>query len=89
MPEMERHLVIVRATFEMLLQLMTEGNKSLGAIETTKGLPKDAKFVRDYFDYEIGQVCFVFSHPSFDEVAPGSMIPVKEIVFKVEQLQTA
>jgi hypothetical protein len=81
MPEMERRLVIIKATFDFLLALMTEGNTTGGIVITTKGLPKDAKFIRDYFDHQSGQMCLVFSHPSFDEVSPGSMIPVRNIEF--------
>lgn len=83
MPEMERRLVIVRVTFDFLLALMTEGNV-VERVTTVEGLPKDAKFVRDYYDCQIGQACFVFSHSSFDEVSAGSMIPVREIVFNKE-----
>ena len=84
MPEREKRLVMVRATFDFLLDLMTEGNTTAGIITTVEGLPKDAKFIRDYYDYQVGQVCFVFSHDSFDEVSEGSMIPVKQVVFHRE-----
>ncbi len=79
---------MVMATFDFLLALMTEGNTSRGIITTVEGLPKDAKFVRDYYDHQSGQLCFLFSHPSFNEVPEGRIIPIRKIVFR-EELVTA
>ncbi len=47
-------------------------------VETTNGLPEDAKYVSQYFDPERACISIVIKSESFPEIAQGDIIPVIE-----------
>ena len=75
---------IVSISGEMFQDLITQGNK-FENFECLMGIPAGATFMR--MDYDIARGCytFLYEHPSFSSVAPGSRLPELEIAFKVER----
>ena len=69
MAEMMKRCKLVPVSFEILLEMITEGWTTGDYVITcTKGLPKDAQFVRSWYDEMRGQALLVFYHPDFPEV---------------------
>jgi hypothetical protein len=79
---LERRLVYVAVSFEFLIEMMTAGWKLLGAVQTVKGLPKDAQFITSRFDEKTMSGYLLFSHESFKPVEPGHEIPIISIHMK-------
>lgn len=72
----------VACSFDILFQLMTEGNVLRRPIKTTLGVPKDAVYVGSAYDPMRNEVDFVFSHPSFEPIPPAYEIPLSPVQFK-------
>ena len=62
--------------------IMTQGNVAL--FKVAKGLPKDAQYVRTWYDDKKGIVYFVFAHPTFPEIEHNE-VPI-ELGFELEDL---
>jgi hypothetical protein len=71
----ERRLARVAISFELLLDMMTEGYEVLGGVRVVKGVPKDAQFVFSQFDEDKLTAYLVFTHPDFAPIQPGQTIP--------------
>lgn len=75
-----RRLVNVMASNELIVDMMRTGWKAQLVVNRV-GLPEDAVFIGAYNDTMAGAVYFTFSHPSFDEVPNGALIPVQSVSF--------
>ena len=84
----DRRLMLVYVAQQYILELLRTGTKM--NIEILNGVPQNAMYVRDFYDYQMGAVAFVFWHPSFEHVPVGSMIPALDVHIKriVETEQT-
>lgn len=78
-----RHAYIPIATF-ILVEMMTEGWEGTG-IKCTEGLPEDAEYVRQFYKEMSDEVCLVFSHPSFDLVERGGLIPQINATYQIAE----
>ena len=76
-----RRMVRVAITGELINDFIIEGSGKV-CIEVLNGIPKDAQFVASTMDAASGIVYFFFVHPSFDEVSPGAIPPVKAITIR-------
>ena len=83
---MEKRIVKVRFSDDLISQLVTKGYEITGHIECTEGLPEGARLLEVKIADENVQskiiVIATFSHPSFDVVGDDEPIPVKRITFK-------
>lgn len=87
----ERHLCSVTIHLDFVIEMITEGWKapsgSYGKVQCIKGLPKDARYIRQFYDPAYDNVCFVFEHPSFDLVPHGGIIPRMLIEYEQSELE--
>ena len=70
-----RRLRAVAISFPLLRELMAEGYVCPAGVTCTKGIPADAVEVYSFTDMARGEGYLVFSHPSFDEVPEGELVP--------------
>ena len=76
-------LVRIGISFELLFDIIRLGYRIENGIECIEGIPDDAEYVYAYTDDNDKILYLVFSHPTFEEVSPGSMIPEMRIVHRV------
>ena len=60
--------------------MMTQDHK-IENIECTKGIPADVVFIGSSYDNQRMIVSLVFSHPTFESVGLGKLIPDFDIEF--------
>lgn len=77
----ERRVAKVAIHFDLLFQWLTQDNEIRGLLKTTKGLPKDAKYVGSMFDQRTMEAWLIFAHDSFPLIVEGGEIPYYAIEF--------
>lgn len=77
----DRRIVKVAISQKLLFEWLTQDNEIVGVVKTTKGLPKDTRFIGSLFD-EKTMTAFIFcEHPDFPLVFLGGEIPFFDIQF--------
>jgi hypothetical protein len=69
-----RRMVRVPITIQLLQGFIVHGMKNLN-ISVDSGIPEDAQYVGSTTDERNLTAYLFFSHPSFDEIPEGQMIP--------------
>ena len=80
MAGVKRKIKAVCVTKGLLIQMSTEGWRSEGIYECTKGLPEGAELVGSYEHQGITNL--IFYHDSFEAIDVGSNVPQVRLFYK-------
>lgn len=75
----DRRIVRVIVSVELLDCMFREGYVSRGQIRTFRGIPADAKYVGARHCMERDAVAFVYQHDSFEPVPDGEIVPTFDV----------
>jgi hypothetical protein len=80
---MNRHIVRVSASQNLLAETMTQGWNTVNrTITCIRGLPEGAEYAGATFDPARLDTFYFFTHPSFAEVQEGDEIPQMNIEYE-------
>ncbi len=80
----EKHLMGLFVPYEYLLDLLfAEPGDNRIYINQVKDMPADAKLINVRETWEKQGFTFIFEHPSFSLVPPGSVIPIRNLQLEI------
>jgi hypothetical protein len=77
-----RRLRRVALSEQFIANILSTGLIWDGRLEVIGGVPRDAEFVRFFYDPQTPTLWAVFTHPSFDAIPEGHIIPAVSITYQ-------